>query len=599
MTIAKDLKLLLVEDNLGDFVLVSEYLKMVIPSSKLLHNKTLGSALQSLGKDAFDIILLDLTLPDSTGIDSIREVVALANNSPVIVLTGFSDKQFGIDSLKLGVEDYLIKDEVTPAILLKSISYSIERKKNQFQLAQNEKRFRALIENSTDGMMVVDKHGIVLEISSMGRKILGILANEKVERINAQLLHPADYEMVTKCFLEVSQHPGHIRSFEMRLQLPGGESKWIENTFHNLLNEPSVEGIVANFKDITERKMGAENLRLSEEKYRYLFNMNPETIFIWDPENLKVMDCNETVVQLYGFSKEEIVHMSLLTLRDEEEFEKLILLAKKIRSKELDIFSSVWKHKKKNGEIIYMNITSHSIVFNNKMAVLAIGSNITDKILLERQLESERIKRQKEITEAVITAQEKERDQIGSELHDNVCQILASSKLYLGMVKKQLDNQEEMIDETDTLITSAIEELRTLSHSLIAPSLNQLELQLALGKIIDITIKTTQIKIHSNITQLDESLMSNKMRLAIYRIVQEQFNNILKYAKATNIYITMTHTNSELLLVISDDGIGFDPEVSSEGVGLFNIKTRASLFNGEVNIKSTIGKGTELSIVFS
>ena len=218
MTIAKDLKLLLVEDNLGDFVLVSEYLKMVMPRSKLLHNKTLGSALQSLGKDAFDIILLDLTLPDSAGIDSIKEVVALANNSPVIVLTGFSDKQFGIDSLKLGVEDYLIKDEVTPAILLKSISYSIERKKNQFQLEQNEKRFRALIENSTDGMMVVDKDGIVLEISSMGRKILGIPANEKVERINAQLLHPADYEMVAKCFLEVSQHPGHIRSFEMRLQ---------------------------------------------------------------------------------------------------------------------------------------------------------------------------------------------------------------------------------------------------------------------------------------------------------------------------------------------------------------------------------------------
>ena len=345
--------------------------------------------------------------------------------------------------------------------------------------------------------------------------------------------------------------------------------------------------------------MAAENLRLSEEKYRYLFNMNPETIFIWDPENLKVMDCNETVLQLYGYSKEEIMHMSLLALRDEEEFEKLILLAKKIRTKELDIFSSVWKHKKKNGEIIYMNITSHSIVFNNKMAVLAIGSNITDKILLERQLESERIKRQKEITEAVINAQEKERDEIGSELHDNVCQILASSKLYLGMVKKQMDNQAEMIDETDTLITSAIEELRTLSHSLIAPSLDQLELQQALEKIIDITIKTTQIKIHSNITQLDESLMSNKMRLAIYRIVQEQFNNILKYAKATNIYITMTHTNGELLLVISDDGIGFDLEVSSEGVGLFNIKTRASLFNGEVNIKSTIGKGTELSIVFS
>jgi PAS domain S-box-containing protein len=598
MTISKDLKLLLVEDNLGDFVLVSEYLKMVLPGSKLLHNKSLASALLSLHKNVFDIILLDLTLPDSNGVDSIREVVALSNNSPVIVLTGFSDKQFGIDSLKLGVEDYLIKDEVTPAILLKSISYSIERKKNQFQVEQNEKRFRALIENSTDGMMVLDKEGNVEDISSMGRKILGIKSDELVERLNPQLLYAEDIDAVVKCFLEVSQNPGHISSFEMRLQLPDGENKWIENTFHNLLNEPAVAGIVANFKDITERKMAAENLRLSEEKYRYLFNMNPETIFIWDPEDLHFLDFNETVIQLYGYSKEEMMQMTLLDVRFEDEYEKLKLLAKNMLSKELDIFSSLWKHKKKNGDIIYMDITSHRIVFNNKTAILAMGSNVTEKVMLEKQLETERIKKQNEITEAVITAQEKERDEIGSELHDNVCQILASSKLYLGMVKKQPDNQEEMIDETDTLITSAIEELRTLSHSLIAPSLDQLELQQALGKIIDITTKTTQIKIHSNITNLDESLMSNKMRLAIYRIVQEQFNNILKYAQANNIYITMTHKSGELLLVISDDGIGFDPALSSNGVGLINIKTRASLFNGEVTIKSTIGKGTELSIVF-
>jgi signal transduction histidine kinase len=292
-------------------------------------------------------------------------------------------------------------------------------------------------------------------------------------------------------------------------------------------------------------------------------------------------------------------HLTLLDLRDEEEYEKINELAKKMNTKEVDIYSHLWKHKKKNGELIYMDITSHRIIFNNKLAVLAIGNNATEKVLLEKQLESERVKKQKEITEAVITAQEKERDGIGSELHDNVCQILASSKLYLGMVKKQLDNQEEMIDETDTLITSAIDELRTLSHSLIAPSLDQLELQQALEKIIDVTSKTTNIKIHSNITHIDESLMSNKMRLAIYRIVQEQFNNILKYAQAQNIYLTLMHKKAELLLAISDDGIGFDPSVSSEGVGLVNIKTRASLFNGEVSIKSTIGKGTELSVVFS
>jgi len=597
-TLAKDFKLLLVEDNIGDFILVSEYLKMVLPDSKLVHAKTLMAALTAMGKNDFDIILLDLSLPDSNGVDSITEIISLAQGRPVIVLTGFTDKQFGIDSLKLGVQDYLIKDEVTPAILLKSISYSIERKKNQQQLEQNEKRYRALIENSTDGLLLVDTDGKVLEMSQRGKKILGLPLNEDLEDAFTDLVHPEDLGAVVNCFLEITSNPGQVKSLELRIKLPSGEYRWIENTFQNLLNEPAVNGIVANYRDITERKNTAVLIQESEEKYRYLFNMNPQSIFIWDPENLKFVDLNETCLQLYGYNKEEFSHMTVMDIRDIKHLDKIQRIAEKMLSKEIEILSALWEHRKKNGELIYMDITSHRIVVNGKIAILAIGSNVTEKILLEQQLDDERIKNQKEITDAVISAQEKERDQIGCELHDNVCQILASSKLYLGMVKKHTNEPEEYIQETDLLISSAIQELRALSHALIPPSMEQAQLKLAIEKVVDITENSTNIQISTDIAEIDETTMSDKMRLAIYRIVQEQFNNILKHAKASKIALKLTQTGGKLLLSIKDNGVGFDTDKVSGGVGLINIKTRASLFNGIVSILSKKGEGCELSVAF-
>ncbi len=597
-TIAKDFKLLLVEDNIGDFILVSEYLKMVLPESKLVHAKTLMAALTAMGKNEFDIILLDLSLPDSSGVDSITDIISLAQGRPVIVLTGFSDKQFGVDSLKLGVQDYLIKDEVTPAILLKSISYSIERKKNQQQLEQNEKRYRALIENSTDGLLLVDTNGKVLEISQMGKKILGLQLDGDLEDVFKDMVHPEDLSAVANCFLEITSNPGQVKSLELRIKLPSGEYRWIENTFQNLLQEPAVNGIVANYRDISDRKNTAVLIQESEEKYRYLFNMNPQSIFIWDPENLKFVDLNETCIQLYGYTKEEFSRMTVMDIRDPKHLDKIQHIAHEMLSKKMEIFSALWEHRKKNGELIYMDITSHRILVNGKIAILAIGSNVTEKILLERQLDDERIKNQKELTDAVISAQEKERDQIGCELHDNVCQILASSKLYLGMVKKHTNEPEEFIAETDLLISSAIQELRALSHALIPPPMEQSQLKLAIEKVVEIAESTTNIEISADITEIDDSSMSDKMRLAIYRIVQEQFNNILKHAKASKIVLKLTQTGGKLLLSIKDNGVGFDTEKVSGGVGLINIKTRASLFNGIVSILSKKGNGCELSVVF-
>lgn len=594
------LRILLVEDNEGDFILVSEYLNQSIHNCSFEHKTMLEDALLALREETFDIILLDLTLPDSNGADSIIEVVALAGTTPVIVLTGNSDKQFGIDSLKLGVEDYLVKDEVNAAILSKSISYSIERKKNQLQLARNERRFRALIENSTDGLLVIAASGDTQEISPMGKKILGHPEEHLIGKPAFYLLHPDDRAIAKHAFNNVLNTPGQVNYSEFRIQMPDGQYKWIENTFHNLLNEPSVAAIVANFRDITERKVAEETIRESEEKYRFLFNRNPQVIYIWDPQTLRFIDLNDTCISTYGYSREEFEHLSLLDIRDTNEHDRIRQIANNFFENDSENVTLILPHRKKNGELMHMEITSHRVIFNGTIAVLSIANNVTEKIHLEKELENEKIKKQQEITGAVISAQEKERQEIGSELHDNVNQILASARLYIGLVKKNIQQDvSAYLNETENLISSAINELRKLSHTLIPPSMEEAELLEAVTQLVLTTQKTTNIQITHNLDNFRETGLPDKMKLAIYRIIQEQFNNIIKYASASSIRLQLTNTeDGNINLSIRDDGAGFETSKKSKGVGLMNMKVRASLFNGETNIISAPGQGCELQVYF-
>jgi PAS domain S-box-containing protein len=596
MTLSDNIKVLLVEDNIGDYILVSEYLKMVLPNSKLTHNKTLAAALKSLENDYFNIILLDLSLPDSNGKDSITEIISLSAYTPVLVLTGYTNKEFGIETLKLGVQDYLIKDEVTPAILHKAISYSMERKKNQYELEQSEKRFRALIENSTDGMMLLRTDGTIIDITPTAQKIIGRCTGTGKIMLY-ELIAPADEERVRKSFAQVCMEPGQIAKITFRLLQRDGGFCWIDAVFHNLFEEPAVNAVVLNFTDISDQKKAANLLQESEEKYRYLFNKNPEAIFVWDPATFSILDYNETCLQLHSYTATEMQGMSLFDILIPDDHEVIRTIAYKLQTGAINTYERLWMHIKKNGDKLFMNMNAHSVVVNGKLAILCIGNNVTEKLLLEKELEDEKTKRQKEITEAVLKAQENERDEIGSELHDNVCQILASAKLYMGMLKKQPGSVMEIADEAEKLISSAIEELRLLSHALISPVLERSSLRQSIEKIADLIKRTTSIKVSHQFIDLNETLLNADMRLVVYRIVQEQFNNIIKHAKAKNIKLLLSVSNEYLHLQINDDGIGFDVGRIAGGVGLLNINTRAALFNGKVSVTSQPGAGTSLQVL--
>ncbi|HCS21419.1 MAG TPA: histidine kinase [Bacteroidetes bacterium] len=150
--------ILVIEDNPGDYTLISDYLEEMILTPRLIHLESFGSYKTFCQNEECkaDVVLLDLTLPDKYGEELIREVKSLAENIPVIVLTGYADAVFATKSLSLGASDYLVKDEMTPTVLYKSLVYAIERNKNLLILKNSEKLYSDLFHLSPQAMWVYD-----------------------------------------------------------------------------------------------------------------------------------------------------------------------------------------------------------------------------------------------------------------------------------------------------------------------------------------------------------------------------------------------------------------------------------------------------------
>ena len=216
-----------------------------------------------------------------------------------------------------------------------------------------------------------------------------------------------------------------------------------------------------------------------------------------------------------------------------------------------------------------------------------------------QEADSQRELKQKEITEAVITAQDNQRTFLGEELHDNINPLLATVKLYMDCALSDEKMRLNLISDSKEFINTAMEEIRSLSKSLIAPALSDIGLSEALNDLIETISMVNDTLLFKNWYNLEEDQLDQKLKLTIYRIVQEQLNNILKHAKARCVHISLEQNNGSLLLTLKDDGVGFDTTQKRKGVGIQNIISRAELCGGKVTVNSRIGAGCELLVDFA
>lgn len=253
-------------------------------------------------------------------------------------------------------------------------------------------------------------------------------------------------------------------------------------------------------------------------------------------------------------------------------------------------FCADLRRHREDGSNFWIRWEFSAVVENEQIVgIQGLGTDASERKRTEHE-------RQRWVTEATIMAQEKERAEIGRELHDNINQILTTTKMYLDMALTEKDISEELTIKSHENISTAIEEIRILSKSLVPPSLGDIGLKEAVAEMIDNLKYSQKINIRLKTSGLSKSSIPGNIKLTVFRIIQEQLNNVLKHSKATDVEIRMGVSKEGLTIMVTDNGIGFEPKKRMKGIGLMNITSRAEVHNGDVEILSSPGNGCTLKI---
>jgi PAS domain S-box-containing protein len=472
-----------------------------------------------------------------------------------------------------------------------------ERKKTEQALQQSELKFRSLIENSSDIITMANAEGNFFYGSPSAKKIMGYDEQDYMGRHVCSFIHPDSQAATVELLQNMVKYPDQLFTIDLKVFHKDGSTKWVQGLASNMLQVPGVNALVGNFRDITERKKAEELIRESEYLYKNLFNKGPLPIFVSDAESLVFLEVNEAAVQHYGYSRQEFLTMTAFDVMPHEDQQEVKqLLADQNYNQHHTITR---KHIKKNKEIIFVEVLAHVINYKGRNAWLVVVNDITEKIRLEHQLIEEKVQRQREITKAAIDAQEKERETLGRELHDNITQILSTARLCLSCAKDNPAQQTDMLQRGHDNITSAIEEIRRLSRSMIETFHREVGLKLSVHDLIENISLARNCDITLDYSVPDEQQLDDKLKTTIFRIVQEQLNNIIKHADATVIKIAIVQEEDQLQMLIEDNGKGFDTMAKRKGIGITNMITRAELFNGRLKIDAAPGRGCRMQANFN
>jgi len=223
------------------------------------------------------------------------------------------------------------------------------------------------------------------------------------------------------------------------------------------------------------------------------------------------------------------------------------------------------------------------------------GDSISGVACFSRDI-TQRKMMEKEIARAILKTQEQERNYLGRELHDNVNQLLAATKMLLSVAKYHAENIPELLVACQENIESAIQENRKIAQGLVVPDFKAKPFQEQLTDLSDKMLGRWDIRVTMDTSGLREELLSDELKLVIYRIAQEQLTNIIKHAEAGSVYLSLRTTPTEFNMIISDNGKGMKAGTKPEGIGLRNIRDRVTIFNGTADITTSPGRGFKMSI---
>jgi PAS domain S-box-containing protein len=351
--------------------------------------------------------------------------------------------------------------------------------------------------------------------------------------------------------------------------------------------------------DITEQKKAEEQAKEQLHFINKVTTMLPDMLSVIRLEDREITYANKEPFELNGFSAEDIRRMSVK--------ERQMIIHEEDRTAMKEYFNSYYTSGEgETREMEYRALTNKGTwewfrvrgkVFKRDEEgkptyCVNIVQNINARKIAQQELVDLRLHRQKEVLNAIILAQEQERERIGEALHNGVAQLLYAIKTRLQMIEPSDDKQ---LKEAMDIVTEAINETKKISFELVPAVLKDHGIEVALRSLFQ-RIVGNNLLIEFNLR--GKGRFAENIEFAVYRITQELMNNCIKHASATRVWVEITQKEQMLHLEVKDNGIGFDEEKlnpENKGIGLQSVRNRISLLGGKLKIDSS-EKGTTIHV---
>ena len=454
-----------------------------------------------------------------------------------------------------------------------------------------------ITETLTNGFFTVDSKWNVTYWNREAEKLLGVssadIIGKNLWEQFAGLLPVEFYDVYYKAFLQ--DIPVHFEEYW------GEMGAWFDVITYYCDDTLSVSFKSCNHPHPEYPDNPVKRLKILTELYRYVTEITNDCLWEWNLLSGELFWIDGGHKRVLGYNIENaLIPQSFWEscLHPEEKKQVLRKLKLATTGKADNLWEDKFRFRKADGNYVWVADRGHIIRNEENIAVRMIGAtqDITKLVEMENKVALERSSRQKEITSAILGAQEQERQHIGEELHDNLNQVLAVVKMNIQQTINGADQTGRYLDKALDLVQKVMTEIRNISKKLIIPPLTIIGLEDNISNLL-LDIKALHsTKFDFNVKDIDMIKMDSKLQTTLFRIVQEQVNNIIHHAKATHAGIYLTGLDKGIEILFTDNGKGCNTAATGKGVGIRNITSRVELYNGQITIVSKPGQGYKLRI---
>lgn len=486
------------------------------------------------------------------------------------------------------------------------IAFDITRRiETEQALRKSEQSYRMVIENIQDSAIFsLDRDGHITSWNVGARRVLGFPASEALGKHYSMLFTPEDCNLgLPQKALETALKRGKFEAEGWRVRKDG--TRFWANTLLSPFKDENgeLQGYTKLVRDFTSRREAEQALKDSEARFRSIFEFGAMGIALLDL-NGNLLLTNPSLQKMLRFQEQELLSHSLKSLSFPFDTAALLELYSGIAAGENNLLRQESRFQRKDGQIVWVRLTFSLVGNANEPSAFVIG--IFEDITYRKRMEAEL----REIKRQLIISEEKQRLYLAQELHDDPMQELYGVLFHLETLdlgalqdptfQNELQTQLKLTKDT---IEKVIQGLRAMCGQLRPINLAPFGLEGAIREHID---KFREEHPNLNVTldlAYDGQLLSEEVRISLFRIYQQAVGNIIRHAQANNISVRFYYDTQKASLEVEDDGVGFDVPPSlftlarQDHLGIAGAAERAELLGGKLTIRSKPGKGTLVQAV--